>query len=552
MQRIFCQSRGYEINNLACVPGDKACNGCQHNHARPPLKEIAAEAIKFFGPDADLFFSLCGSLKQKQQECLEAIKDVPEDPIADHPEEVIALARKVNALEKVQERLLKLISWRTYLNAVDEVRHKRMSLDEKLLKVARPYYEYISMEGFFVEDAEFIEETVDLKYDLDRSRLNYDTKKYWIEDKRPMLNAASRITTHDFECFENRSYTLHNLYMYGKNKHAEEIEREKRYLTEFYRRNVKSKQWLNGLTREKIASKDFLTQILVVYTIKRATNGDRDASRKLFDLYKSTAGAYAKKWAFNGGLPVDEVKQETLAELYRWLSGLSPKKILEAIFKGKELHSLPKWVKKLFLYHLTEHIPALLKIAIATGSHSLFIYCLDPSSIVTPGTKWRGIYNKAHTRIVSLRKQPIRLCNKTFIPQKQNNLTVWLFGTKKNRFQGKFFQLLSDISKRYEREKQKKLMPFDEPVDKKLGRQDGFGNPALMEMPLQLSIKHERGQIIKILKNKFGVSDRDAKIFVDCLQKKKRKELAQKYALSVKRIYTIFTNIKNTVSGPEQ
>jgi len=148
------------------------------------------------------------------------------------------------------------------------------------------------------------------------------------------------------------------------------------------------KDWLPQLSQTRIQSKSLLDQILVCYTIKRAQNGDKQASDKLISLYSARA---ASKETYNNVLKLllwresniksekkrnlhlddksnvksfkytDDFQQTAKIYLAFIIRGFSPKSILDSIIKEQQSDFLPlsTGVVDVLLYYFGEYIPGI-------------------------------------------------------------------------------------------------------------------------------------------------------------------------------------------------
>lgn len=148
------------------------------------------------------------------------------------------------------------------------------------------------------------------------------------------------------------------------------------------------KHWLPQLSQTRMQSKSLLDQILVCYTIKRAQNGDEQASDKLTSLYMGRASG---KETYNNVLKLllwreSNIKSEKkrnlhlddkgnvksfkytddfqqIAKIYLAfiIRGFSPKSILDSIIKEQQSDFLPlsTGVVDVSLYYFGEYIPGI-------------------------------------------------------------------------------------------------------------------------------------------------------------------------------------------------
>nr|HPM10789.1 hypothetical protein [Paludibacter sp.] len=164
------------------------------------------------------------------------------------------------------------------------------------------------------------------------------------------------------------------------------------------------KDWLPQLSQTRIQSKSLLDQILVCYTIKRAQNGDKQASDKLISLYSARAASKETYdnvlkilvWRENNNdvinkfytnvlkqltwpekhkeeeqenkpqdqfynYDVDDFQQIAKIYLAFIIRGFSPKSILDSIIKEQqsEFLPLPLGIGDVFLYYYGEYLPGI-------------------------------------------------------------------------------------------------------------------------------------------------------------------------------------------------
>jgi len=155
------------------------------------------------------------------------------------------------------------------------------------------------------------------------------------------------------------------------------------------RKSIRSlyKDWLPQLSQTRMQSKNLLDQILVCYTIKRAQNGDKQASDKLISLY---IGRAASKETFDNVLKMlvarekniksakkknskldnksniksfkytDDFQQIAKSYLAFIIRGFSPRSILDSIREPEsDFLPLPAGTGDIFLYYFSEYIPGI-------------------------------------------------------------------------------------------------------------------------------------------------------------------------------------------------
>jgi hypothetical protein len=316
--------------------------------------------------------------------------------------------------------------------------------------------------------------------------------------------------------------------------------------------------WLPTLEQERIKSRDLLEQILVCYTIKRALNGDEKAVDKLYDLYQDTAIGTAINMAKRRELYdfLEDIRQEAQLFLKLIISGFNPLIIMNSLTKDSAIIPIPKSIKKFYIWHYAEYVPFLIEetykeeIIRLILSHNYFLsdlcILLNPYVFMQSKTRWIAPKGKRLNRFNSY----------SFIPTKKTNLTVWLFGTKKNHMQGRYCQIISESAlKRYDKMRKEirlgttyledtvdedgEILPPDEETDKKRNKQ----------------VKHKeyipcinREIIAKVFERlqKDGVKKRDMEIFLkNKLHGFNKTKLGEEYNLSRKQIYRICKNLSS-------
>jgi hypothetical protein len=292
--------------------------------------------------------------------------------------------------------------------------------------------------------------------------------------------------------------------------------------------------WIGKLTMEVMKSRDLLDQLLVIFTIKRALNGEERAIKKLYDLYADTATAIAYKMArrYNIFDCWDDIKQDAQFLLRFILTGFNPRTVLEALTNpdSRRLLPLPLWVEKFSLYYFSQFLPdelAKLMQDANEGSAGLQIMALlYPSSFFNDDARWRGTP-----------KRVMRLNNLCFRPKKDANLTIWLFGnrsTPDGYMTGRFCQLLRDrLRETYLGTKpERNAVEFDES-----SYVEDNGKEALQD---EVSVEQTRDKL-----KDGGFAKRDIDIFCGAVFDETPKvRLAKQHGLSRTQIYRIINEIK--------
>ncbi len=252
-----------------------------------------------------------------------------------------------------------------YLQAVEEVKKgKNLPTEEKLKRLLVPLIGYSKLDPFG-ESIPFVDESVDIRRELDLENLVYDRERYdfGLTDKGhglneyPLLSPSSHIfITEKFESDLKiqKSFVetigADPIFFLGE-----------RSLKEVY------EKWLPSLDQERIGSPDLLDQVLVAYTIKKAQNGDKEAVQKLHDLYVSAAQGQAvkvlKSEARRIGYPIQktdlaDIKEDAKFLLEIIIRGFRPDDIMQRLLEGEEtMKGIPPWVKHFYIFYLGEYLP---------------------------------------------------------------------------------------------------------------------------------------------------------------------------------------------------
>jgi hypothetical protein len=171
-----------------------------------------------------------------------------------------------------------------YLKAVNEVRgNNELSREEKLKLLLEPIVNMQIDPSLYERWHKFArEDYINLKEELDLSSLemtpdHWDFEPNWKLDNFRDLNTRAEIIYVDYSKFLPEVKKTPAILAHGAMVRTS--------VHELYR------DWLPHLNQERIQSKSLLDQILVCYTIKRAQNGDNQASKKLISLYEGRAAS---------------------------------------------------------------------------------------------------------------------------------------------------------------------------------------------------------------------------------------------------------------------
>lgn len=293
----------------------------------------------------------------------------------------------------------------------------------------------------------FIEEKFWVDKEIDINKLHYDKQKYYInfEYSKPL----------NYFDPDAKNITIRNEYrVYVANKEEKEKAR-KEYIEKLKRQGKRIpaslyyspltpldagktsirelyKKWLPTLTQDIMKNKDLLDQILVIYTIKRALNGDEKAIEKLYSLYEDTAIGIAVITAKKRKLNKDDInviKQEAKTCLSFLISGFRPEDIMNGI-------ELPLQIEKFYCWYLSEYVPKELDKILKREPYKLdgveIDYLLNTISIMDAYTSWQNTP-----------KRVVKFNSYSFRPTKGKYLTIWLFGKGKGDMNSKLRQLIS-------------------------------------------------------------------------------------------------------------
>jgi hypothetical protein len=265
------------------------------------------------------------------------------------------------------------------------------------------------------------------------------------------------------------------------------------------------KYWLPTLSEATIKNSDRLTQILVCYTIKKALNGDENASQKLFEIYEKRAKSgktitnlkqmlsyklfveprirkyreelgdvtalskAQEEAAEQTGTTIhleDEEEVKSLASSYLWLiiRGFQPKDIFDFLFEDKEeLRLFEPTVDKIvdfYISYFTDQIPQKIdEILSLINQYNSIEKIIDSLGITNVQTKLikqecqqsvgtLGIVMSTllnpYAPIQESTKMFNNFCYKPDKMGKTKNLTTWLFGGMGTPEHGKLNQILRD------------------------------------------------------------------------------------------------------------
>lgn len=326
--------------------------------------------------------------------------------------------------------------------------------------------------------------------------------------------------------------------------------------------------WLPTLNQESIKSNDLLIQILVCYTIKRALNGDEKAIQKLYRLYENAAVGLAINTAKKLHLRTsewDEIRQDAKILLRLLISGFRPEYILSELFKGeknKTIDAIPKWVKKFYIWYLSEYIPKRIRellnkaelIDLINGKQEWkFDLGLEAMVLLNP---YRPIHEGTRAKVTP--KRTNRFNSYSYRPLKmgpRSNLTLWLFGTSHKDPKATLYRLLRDKYLPIIKKRQKEIDvdfrdDFDEDHKERLPFEERTKALRAKDAPLNKSPE----EIIAEIK-KHGICQRDAEIFTKWKFRRTlsgeripQANLAKQYHLSEQWIRKICRRVEHIVN----
>jgi DNA-binding CsgD family transcriptional regulator len=277
-----------------------------------------------------------------------------------------------------------------YFNAVETVKKQnKLTKEEKLKQLLTPIVDLQDFTSASNREHKFArEDHINLNEELDLSALESKSEEWdilpnWKLEQLGILDTSDDIIYVDYTKFlpQRKSVAI-----------SPATSKVRTSLHELY------KDWLPYLDQNRIQSKNLLDQALVCYTIKRAQNGDKQASDKLISLY---IGRAASKETYNNVLKmlvsrgknknalqqitwpnkqgeeerdnypkgkvynydVDDFQQNAKIYLAFIIMGFSPKSILDSMTREPEsefLH-LPEGTVDVFLNYFGEYIPGLVE-----------------------------------------------------------------------------------------------------------------------------------------------------------------------------------------------
>ena len=279
-------------------------------------------------------------------------------------------------------------TFKQYFNAVETVKKQNnLTKEEKLKQLLTPIVDLHNFASAANREHKFArEDHINLNEELDLSALESESEEWdmlpnWKLEQFGILETSDDIINVDFTKFlpQRKSVVISS---------ATSIVRTS--LDELY------KEWLPHLDQNRIQSKKLLDQALVCYTIKRAQNGDKQASNKLISLYigraasKETYDNVLKMLVSRGkennklqqitwpnkqgkeerdsnskadvyNYDVDDFQQEARIYLEFIIVGFSPKSILDSMTREPELEflHLPEGTADVFLNYFGDYIPGI-------------------------------------------------------------------------------------------------------------------------------------------------------------------------------------------------
>lgn len=291
------------------------------------------------------------------------------------------------------------------------------------------------------------EDIIDLDNEIDVSKLKKNPQKYHIYYNGNIINMR-----HDKISFPTRSESL---------------------LAEYY------DKWILKITPETMRGNvDLLDNVLFIYAIKRALNGDIKAIEKLYSLYEGRAEVQAIKLAKEREILLkklerddiyySDIKDNAKFILLHIISGLRPESLISDLQKEKRDNTLltPEWAEHFYIWYFSEYLPPLLHEGVDLFEKNpedfllqqTIINLLSPYMAINAMTSWKS---KDNTRIFN---------SDSFRPTKKTNLTVWLFGTGKNPMNGIFMKIMNNVLDRDINE-QKRIS--EQEFDEKSGKYPG-------------------------------------------------------------------------------
>lgn len=288
------------------------------------------------------------------------------------------------------------------------------------------------------------EDIIDLETEINLPKLKSNSKKYHIYYRGNIIDMRyDRISFPEYEC--NIEHNNNEIKARAVNT---KIDSKECLLAEYY------EQWIQKINSETMqGNADLLDNILFVYAIKRALNGDKKAIEKLYSLYEGRAEVDAIKLAKDNKILVNKLKRDRFyysdikdsAKFILWhiISGLRPESLISDLQKEKRDKTLltPEWAEDFYIWYFSEYLPPLLHEGVDLFERNpedstlweTIINLLSPYIAINAMTSWKS---KEHKRIFN---------SDSFRPTKKSNLTVWLFGTKKEPMNGRFMQIMNNF-----------------------------------------------------------------------------------------------------------
>lgn len=440
-----------------------------------------------------------------------------------------------------------------YLQAVETVKKdKKLKTKEKLEKLLTPLVNLskIVFPPNYSSHLPFIDEDIHLKNELNLDNLIENPSKYFIVEDTEMRELgvlrASNKNIHLSEQYLAYLSFCKQVKVIGEDEfYRENYPNEKRNDcrsvddtiknieeliepgTNCYSLNDIYKDWLLTLTPEKMKSNDLLDRILVTFTIKRALNGNKKAIDKLCILFQNTAEAIAVKMAEARKLSryLPDIRQQARILLRLQITGFPPLEILKGLTddNDKGFLRIPKNVKKFYIHWLTKEVPVQLKKYPFLDFLDVPVL-LNPNSPIHSDTKWR------------LTPKAIRQFNSfSFRPNKNTNLYIWLFGTKRNPMQGRFCQAIDEELNWYYKMEGKTNKKENDSIDESNGNYDCDTST---EIPKKSSEK-----IIEMIQTELSkkkVCERDIEIVILKLKGFSYTELGKVNNISRRQVINIF------------
>ncbi len=208
---------------------------------------------------------------------------------------------------------------------------------------------------------------------------------------------------------------------------------------------------------------------------------------------------------------------------------------------------IPVGIEKLYFYYLSNYVPKELN-EISEG----LVNPVDGLKIRTLINVYTPIQHDTRFMSESAMVRLTKFNSFSFRPNSRTNLTVWLFGTKKNPMQGKFPQLLSEkLDEYFKGTREYALGDFDEIIDDESNESKGIKESIKRGICKKWTPPNfdTLGTILNVIISK-GNSRRDAEIFVKFKSNLKSQiELAEEYSLSRRQIIRICKKISKNISN---